>query len=267
MTSVKAKATGSGAAQGELWSARARDWAEVQEGTMLPLYEAVLARTRVGIGVQLLDAGCGSGMFCGLAAARGARVAGLDAAEALVTIARQRVPDGDFRVGEIEDLPWAEASFDLITGFNAFQYAADPVNALREARRVARPGAQVFIATWGEPLYCEAAAYLGALGALLPAPPPGAPGPFAFSEPGALERLAREAGLSPIESTVVECTWRYAGLETALRGLLAAGPAVRAMRHSGEEPVRRAVTTAIAPFRTVQGAYQIENTFRLLVAR
>ena len=149
----------------------------------------------------------------------------------------------------------------------ALQYAADPVNALREARRVARPGAPVFIATWGEPLYCEAAAYLGALGALLPAPPPGAPGPFAFSEPGALERLAREAGLSPIESTVVECTWRYAGLETALRGLLAAGPAVRAMRHSGEEPVRRAVTTAIAPFRTVQGAYQIENTFRLLVAR
>ncbi len=234
---------------------------------MLPLYEAVLARARVGIGVQLLDVGCGSGMYCGLAAARGARVAGLDAAEALVTIARQRVPDGDFRVGEIEDLPWAEASFDLITGFNVFQYAADPVNALREARRVARPGAPVFISTWGEPLYCEAAAYLGALGALLPAPAPGAPGPFALSDPGALERLAREAGLTPLENTVVECTWSYADLDTALRGLLAAGLAVRAIRHSGEEPVRQAVTTAIAPFRTLRSGYQIENRFRFLVAR
>ena len=234
---------------------------------MLPVYEAVLARARVGIGVHLLDAGCGSGTFCGLAAARGAVVAGLDASEALVTIARERVPDGDLRVGEIEDLPWAEASFDLITGFDAFQYAADPVNALREARRVARPGAPVFIVTWGEPLYCEAAAYLGALGRLLPAPPPGAPGPFTLSEPGALERLAREAGFTPLENTVVECTWRYADLDTALRGLLAAGPAVRAMRHSGEEPVRQAVTTAIAPFRTLRSGYQIENRFRFLVAR
>lgn len=234
---------------------------------MLPLYEAVLARARVGIGVQLLDAGCGSGTFCRLAAARGAVVAGLDAAEALVAIARVRVPDSDLRVGEIEDLPWADASFDLITGFDAFQYAASPVNALREARRVARPGAPVIVATWGEPLHCEAAAYLGALGALLPAPPPGAPGPFALSEPGALERLAREAGLTPLENTVVECTWRYADLETALRGLLAAGPAVRAMRHSGEEPVRQAVTMAIAPFRTLRSGYQIENRFRFLVAR
>ena len=234
---------------------------------MLPLYEAVLALARVGSGVQLFDAGCGSGMYCGLAAARGARVAGLDAAEALVTIARQRVPDGDFRAGEIEDLPWADASFDLITGFNAFQYAANPVNAVREARRVARPGAPVFIATWGEPLYCEAAAYLSAIDTLLPTPPLGAPGPFALSEPGALERLAREAGLTPLENTVVECTWRYADLNTALRGLLAAGPAVRAMRHAGEEPLRHAVTAAIAPFRTLRGGYQIENRFRCLVAR
>jgi ubiquinone/menaquinone biosynthesis C-methylase UbiE len=266
MTSVKAKRTGSAAVQGELWSARARDWAEVQEATMLPLYASVLARTRVGSGMQLLDAGCGSGMFCGLAAARGASVAGLDAAEALVTIARERVSDGDLRVGEIEDLPWADASFDLITGFNAVQYAASPVHALREARRVARPGAPVIIATWGEPLHCEAAAYLGALDGLLP-PPPGAPGPFALAEPGALERLVREAGLAPIESTVVECTWRYTDLDTALRGLLSAGPAVSATRHAGEEPVRRAVTAAIAPFRTLQGSYHVENTFRFLVAR
>jgi SAM-dependent methyltransferase len=267
MTSVKPKPIGSAAVQGELWGARARDWAEVQEGTMRPLYEAVLARARVGSGVHLFDAGCGSGLFCQLAAARGAVVAGLDAAESLVTIARARVPAGDFSTGEIEDLPWADASFDLITGFNAFQYAANPVNALGEARRVARHGAPVFIATWGEPSHCEAAGYLGALAALLPQPAPGAPSPFALSEPGALEQLAREAGFTPAESTVTDCTWRYADLETALRGLLSAGPAVRAVRHSGEEPVRRAVTAAIAPFRTAQGGYQIENSFRCLLVR
>jgi SAM-dependent methyltransferase len=171
------------------------------------------------------------------------------------------------RVGEIEDLPWAETSFDVVTGFNAFQYAATPVNALREARRVAVPGADVFIATWGASQDCEAAGYLRALDALLPPPPPGGPGPFALSEPGALERLAIEAGLTPGEHLEVECIWHYTDLDTALRGLLSAGPAVRAARHSGEDRVRRAVTEAIMPFRTARGGYRIENTFRCLIAR
>ena len=113
------------------------------------------------------------------------------------------------------------------------------------------------------------AAYLRALGALVPPPPPGAPppGPFALSAPGALERLAQQADLRPEENTIVECVWRYPDLDTALRGLLSTGPAIRAVRHSGENAVRLAVIEAIAPFRTAQGGYRIENTFRYLVAR
>jgi SAM-dependent methyltransferase len=267
MIGVKPQVSGTAGVQGDLWSARARDWADVQEDTMSPLYRAVLERGAIARGARLLDAGCGSGRFAQLATQRGAVVSGLDAAPALVAIARERVPGADVRVGEIEDLPWADASFDVVTGFNALQYAANPVNALREARRVAVPGAQVFIATWGAPEACEAAGYLRALGALLPPPPPGAPAPFALSEPGALERLAVEAGLTPGDHLDVECTWYYAELDTALRGLLSAGPAVRAVRHAGEERVRRAVTEAITPFRTARGGYRIENTFRCLVTR
>jgi SAM-dependent methyltransferase len=264
---VKPQVTGTAGVQGDLWSARARDWADVQEETMLPLYRAVLERSGVGPGTRLLDVGCGAGRFAQLAAQHGAVVSGLDAAPALAAIARTRVPEADVRVGEIEELPWADGSFDVVTGFNAFQFAANPVNALREAGRVTVPGAPVFIATWGAPEDCEAAAYLRALGALLPPPPPDAPGPFALSAPGALERLAIEAGLTPGEHLEVECTWCYAELDTALRGLLSIGPAVRAVREAGAERVRRAVTEAIAPFRTARGAYQIENTFRFLVVR
>jgi len=267
MTTTNAQVAGSAGVQGDLWSARARDWAEFQEPTMRPLYEAVLAHAPSTPRLRLLDAGCGSGGFCWLALGRGAEVAGLDAASALVAIARERVPAGDFRVGELEDLPWADGSFDLVTGFDSFQYAANPVRALREARRVAAPGAPVVVTTWGRPESCEAAAYLRALAAALPPPPPGAPGPFALSEPGALERLARDAGLSPDEPVDVECIWGYADLDTALRGLLSAGPAVRAVRHAGAAVVRRAVAESIAPYRTAQGSYRIENTFRFLVAR
>jgi SAM-dependent methyltransferase len=134
-----------------------------------------------------------------IAAERGARVSGLDAAGNLLAIARERVPDGDLHVGELESLPFADHSFDLVTGFNSFQFAGNPGVALAEARRVAKPGAYVVIVTWGRPEGMEAASLLAALRPLLPPPPPGAPGPFALSDENALRAFATAAGLDPAE--------------------------------------------------------------------
>ena len=67
-------------ANGSLWGARARDWAEVQEGQFAAGYDDVLARAGVGPGTRLLDAGCGAGMAAMRAAALGAKVSGIDAA-------------------------------------------------------------------------------------------------------------------------------------------------------------------------------------------
>jgi ubiquinone/menaquinone biosynthesis C-methylase UbiE len=135
--------------QGELWGARARDWAEVQEPAQQELYPPIFDAAAVGDGTALLDVGCGSGVAAAIAHALGAKVSGIDAAVQLIAIARERVPAGDFRVGELEALPYDDDSFDVVTGFNALQYAADPVHALQEARRVARPGGTVAILTWG----------------------------------------------------------------------------------------------------------------------
>lgn len=189
-------AAGTAPVQGRLWSARARDWAEVQEATVLPLFDAVADRLGVGAGTRLLDVGCGAGRFLRQAADRGAEVAGLDAAPALLAIARERLPAADLHEGEMEQLPWDDGSFDAVAGINAFQYAARPAAAVAEAARVVRHGALVAIASWGRPDDCEAAAYLHALGTLLPPPPPGAPGPFALSEPGALVSLATHSQIS-----------------------------------------------------------------------
>ena len=122
---------------------------------------------------------------------------GLDAAEPLLAIARERVAQGDFRAGEIEELPYSSQTFDVVAGFNSFQFAASPVNALREAGRVSRTGTPVVIAVFGKREDTEAAAYFAALGSLLPPPPPGAPGPFALSIDGALEALVTQAGMTP----------------------------------------------------------------------
>src|SRR5947209_17485164 len=256
--------SGSAQVQSDLWGARARDWC-VMEAQMRPLYETVLDRIGVGHGVELLDAGCGAGLAAQLAAGRGAVVSGLDATDELLDIARERVPNGEFVTGDLESLPYPDDTFDGVVGFNSFQYAASPRAALEQARRVARPGAPVVIATWAVPERCAAAVYRAAPGPLMPPPPPGAPGPFALSAPGALEGLATEAGLTPGDAGEVACPWTFDDLESALTAMLAAGPAIKAIRTSGEPSVRAAVTEAIEPFRQPTGGYVIGSTFRYLV--
>ena len=154
---------GTAQVQGELWGVHASDWANLQEKMLLPAYRMVLDKTNVSRGTHLLDIGCGTGLAAQLATKLGAVVTGIDASEAELVIARERVPLVDFRQGEMEDLPYAYASFDVVTGFNSFQYAADPVNALRQARRVIKPGGYLAMVTWGRAQDCEHATTLAAV--------------------------------------------------------------------------------------------------------
>ena len=88
--------------QGDLWSVRASDYAEVQEPTFLPLYESVLARPEVAGAGTLLDVGCGPGLAVQTLAKKIGRVAGVDATAPFIAIARKRMPQGDFRIAEME---------------------------------------------------------------------------------------------------------------------------------------------------------------------
>jgi SAM-dependent methyltransferase len=251
---------------GRLWGARARDWAEVQEAQFGAGYDDVLVRALVGPGTRLLDAGCGAGMAACRAKGLGAIVAGIDAAPLLLDIARERVPDGDFREGDLEDLPFADARFDVVTGFNAFQFAGNPTRALTEARRVTRPGGTVAVMTWGRPEGMEAASIVAALRPLLPPPPPGAPGPFALSDPDRLSDFAAKAGLTPHEVIEGETHWTYPDLATALRGLNSSGVAIRAAGIVGEDAVSAAHAVALAPFRQPDGSLRIGARYMALLS-
>ena len=253
-------------ANGRLWGARARDWADIQEGQCRAAYEAVFHSLSIGPGVRYCDAGCGAGLAALLAARRGAEVSGIDAAESLLEVARERVPAADFHLGDLEEFPFPDGAFDVVTGFNAFQYAADPVAALTEARRVSKPTGRIVVLTWGDPQGMEAASVVMALKPLLPPPPPGAPGPFALSEAGALKTFAQAAGLTPLKVSDVTCEWTYPDLPTALRGLGAAGVAVKAAEHSDAEAVNLAHAAALAPFRRADGSYCLGASFRWLLA-
>ncbi len=252
---------------GRLWGARAQDWADIQEGTARPVYQAVLDRTRVKSGKRYLDIGCGAGMAAQMAASRGAEVSGIDAADELLAIARSRVSNADFRQGDVEELPFDERWFDVVTGFNSFQYAGNPVVALTEARRVTKPDGSVIIMTWGDPEGMEAASLVAALRPLMPTPPPGAPGPFALSDEAALRQFAADAGLNPVEVFDVDSPFIYTDEAAALRGLNSSGVASRAMENTSEQAVTEAHTKAIAPFRQSDGSYRVEASFRCLLAR
>jgi SAM-dependent methyltransferase len=257
---------GTAQVQGSLWGARARDYANIVEGFMRPVYERVFAEAEVGAGIKFLDVGCGPGLAAHLAARRGAQVSGLDAAEASLEIARERTPEGDFQVGEMEDLPWPDNTFDLVTSFNAFQYAADLMNTLREARRVARPEGRVAMVVWGRAEDCETVATIIALSKFLPPPPPGAPGPFALSAPGRVEGLLQQAGLAPLTSGEVDCPFDFPDLETAVRGHMSAGPAAVAIRQAGVEAVQQAIAESLTPFRLNGRGYRQCNRFRYVIA-
>jgi ubiquinone/menaquinone biosynthesis C-methylase UbiE len=133
--------TGSAERWGPLWGARPADWA-LSEDQQVPTYAEALRRVGLEPAQLVLDIGCGVGAFLRLVTDRDARAFGLDASDALLDVARQRLPDADLRVGEMEALPYEDDTFDLVTGFNSFFFANDIVAALREAGRVAKPGAR-----------------------------------------------------------------------------------------------------------------------------
>ena len=265
------KVEGSAGRQSDLWTEKARDWADVMEGWSgwgVPVYRQVLERITVDSSTSLLDIGCGAGRFSRIAADRGATVAGLDATAAFVEIAGERVPDGDFRVGDMEDLPWDDDTFDVVTGFNSFFIAADMVGALREARRVARPGAGVAMTVFGRPENCQSTAVFASLQQLMPPKPVAGDSEKSApeQEPPTLEARAGEAGLTPADGGYLAFAEEYPDLETMLRGYMAAPPFVRAARAFGDEAVRQTLTEAFQPLRTSSGRYRLEEEVRYLIA-
>jgi SAM-dependent methyltransferase len=258
---------GSQSVQGPLWGNRSKDWAAVQEPTSDNLYDDVLSHLALTAEDKVLDVGCGSGLFCQKVQATGANVTGLDASEPMLEEARKRTPGVPFLSGDVEDLPFAHQLFDVVTGFNSFQYAANVPNALKEARRVLKDKGKLVIVIWGQKKDCEAASYLAAVGTCMPPPPPGAGGPFALSENKMLEGILKDLDLTILENYDIPSVWDYEDVDTALKGFMSAGPVTRAIAHSGVEKVTEAITKAMQPYIQPSGHVVYHNTFQRVIAQ
>jgi SAM-dependent methyltransferase len=208
-------------------------------------WQAVADGAGIGPTTSLLDLGCGDGAFCAFAAARGATVHGLDVEPDAIAQALERVPDGGFHLGLMEDLPWPDASFDVVTAFNAVQYALDPELALIEATRVLRPDGRLAVCKWGPPEANEFFAFLRSIGA--------GDEPLPVTDP--VEDAIRAARLEVVATGDVPAPIEIADHAALSTSLSRAG-------------VSSASTTlAAASYRRADGTYRFENRLRFWILR
>jgi SAM-dependent methyltransferase len=255
---------GSAERWGPLWGSRPADWA-LSEDQQTPTYEAALRRVDLRPGHLVLDVGCGAGAFLRIAAARGARPFGIDASDALLALARQRVPTADLHAGDMEALPYDDDTFDLVTGFNSFFFANDIVAALREAGRVAKPGAAVIIQVWGRHERNDLEAMKRLIRPFLPSRPAGAPAEPDYSTPGVLEELASRAGLAPENTFDTSWPTEYPDRETLGRAMVAVA-GINLLVGEREDEVKNAIADGLADHRTPTGGYRLDNEYHFLIA-
>ncbi|MGW7255919.1 methyltransferase domain-containing protein [Streptomyces sp. NPDC054834] len=253
--------------------ARARDWSEIQERMLVPLYEAVYERLEVGPGTRLLGLGCGSGLALLMAASRGAAVAGVDSSPERLALARQRLqPDGwttrarartRIVAGSLRDAADADTpAYTLVTAFDPVGSLAagceDLGELLAEATPLAARGTPVVLAGWGPQERCATSAVLRA------ATRPAQWRPALRDE---LEEVAQRAGLKPDGSGRVACPFGYADLDSAARGLMSTGLLDTAVAAADRDRVGKELAEALHPYRRGDGTVWMPNIFRYLIAR
>jgi ubiquinone/menaquinone biosynthesis C-methylase UbiE len=211
-------------------------------------------------GMRVLDLACGTGepaISLGGEVGSAGRVAAIDLNGELLQVARGRAAQRgfdhlSFQQADAHALPFAGASFDLVTSRFGVMFFRDAGAALAEARRVLRPGGRIALLAWGP---FEQPYFLSTIGVVMrhvpgPTLKPDAPNMFRFSQAGSLSAALRQAGFQRVEERTVAVPWTWPGTPEQLweyfrevtapfRSLLAAIPPEKA------EPINAEVIAAI----------------------
>ncbi len=229
-------------------------------------------------GEQVLDVACGTGLVA-FAAARavgsggaGGAVLGVDLSGAMVEAARQRaLSSGQANAGfarmDAEDLALPDASFDVVLCALGLMYLPDPAQALREMRRVLRPGGRLGLAVWGDRSRCGWAAVFEIVDAEVASEV--CPLFFHLGRHDALARLCGDAGFTPGAQRRITMTLDYPGADAACDAALVGGPVAMAWSRF-DAPTRARVREkylhAIEPWR-FGGVYRIPAEFVVATAQ
>lgn len=199
--------------------------------------EAFVERLGLVPGVRVLDAACGSGNLTIPAARTGAYVTGLDIVPSLLDAAAAWAARESLAVhldlGSVEDLPYANATFDVVTSMFGVMFAARPEHVIAELARVTRPGGRVVLANWTREGFVGR--MLATHVAYVP-PPTGAVSPLTWGDEAVI-RERFDARTWNVATTRRTLTFRYphtpAGIAELFRG--AYGPTVRTFEALDED--------------------------------
>jgi len=248
------------------WGDQARVWATVMEPRWWPEFDALLRATEVGDATDYLDIACGSGLMINMAARRGSNSHGLDASDRLLAIAKRRTPDADIRHGDMNSLPWNDATFDVVTSCRGIW--GPNQQAVHEAARVLRPGGCLglsFFAAGREASQIgkafkairrisehevEWSTQLGEIGL-----------------EGRAEEMCQLAGLTPEPRQGVEFDLEGADLDHEVRAWMSAGPAWMAIQERGAEEVERSIREEFADLEEIDFGIRTRVLIEFVVAR
>jgi SAM-dependent methyltransferase len=211
----------------ERWEAAAPGWARAREAMQRDAMEVsrwLLDAARLQPGHTVLELAAGpadTGLMAAELVAPGGTAIITDNADAMVEIARARAKEVgatnvEIRPMEAEWIDLPAASVDAVLCRWGYMLLADPEAALRETRRVLRPGGRVALSAWAGP---EANPWIALMGqtmierGLVEPEPPGMPGPFAFARPGLVEELLDAAGFEDVEVAPLDFAFHAPGLD------------------------------------------------------
>jgi SAM-dependent methyltransferase len=145
----------------------------------------LVKRSRIRAGDRVLDVACGTGVVATTAACLGARVTGLDLTPELLERARENGRTAGVEInwqeGDVEQLPFGDAAFDVVVSQFGHIFAPRPEVAIAEMLRVLKPGGTIAFSTWPPELFVGRMFALVA--SYMPPPPPGVSPPPQWGDP------------------------------------------------------------------------------------